>query len=160
LHIKNLEIVAYNENDLVDFKKMFASYFRGDFKIDISDESLEKLCNKISESILSGVLLLDLLKVNGRCVGFINSQVDSPKSDWNEREGWGFIRETYVEKHYRGKGLGLKLVENAESNFLKMNIKYVYLTSDDSEKFWLSCGYKLTGDISKINKDPIFVKHL
>lgn len=160
MHINNIEIIAYTENDLMDFKRMFANYFRDDFNIDISDEGLDKLCNKISEDVLSCVLFLELMKVNGLCVGFINSQIDSAKSDWNEREGWGFIRETYIQKKYRGKGLGKRLVDRAESNFLKMNVKKVYLTSDDSKEFWLSCGYKFTGDISKINKDPIFEKYI
>jgi len=44
--------------------------------------------------------------LDDKIIGFVNYQIDTLDSDWCEREGWGFIREIYVDKTLRGKGLG------------------------------------------------------
>jgi len=158
--INNVEIRSFKIEDLQEFTNMFITYFRDDFEIEISDTGAKKLCKKISEDVLSGILKLDLLIVDDKSIGFINSQVDTPKSDWCEREGWGFIREMYIHKQYRGNGLGIKFVDYLEEAFHNKGVDKIYLTSDDSGKFWTACGYEDSGDISRINKHPIFEKRV
>lgn len=155
---RKIEIRSYKLEDLEVFTSMFTTYFVNDFKIEISHEGAKKMCEKISREVLTGILGLDLLIIEGHPIGFINSQVDSDKSDWCEREGWGFIREVYVRKDHRGQDLGMRLVHHVEENFYKQGINNVYLTSDDSKEFWIACGYEDSGKVSTINKDPLFEK--
>ncbi|WBW96399.1 GNAT family N-acetyltransferase [Oceanirhabdus sp. W0125-5] len=154
----NIEIRPFCNNDLYAFTEMFISYFRDDFNFKITDEKAEKLCSRIGQESKSGITLLDMLLLDGKMVGFISYQIDTPNSDWCEREGWGFIREIYVDKNLRGKGLGQKLVVHAEKNLYANGVEHVYLTSDESGQFWNKCGYKDAGKISEINNDPIYEK--
>lgn len=155
-----IEIRSFVPEDIEDFRGMFTTYFRDDFGIKISDEDVVRLCGQISRDIQSGILYLDLLTVDGSCVGFINSQVDSPKSDWCEREGWGFIREMYVHKTYRRQNLGLKMVSHCEEALYKRGIEKIYLTSDNSGHFWTACGYTASKKKSQSNDHPIYEKFI
>lgn len=154
--VESVEIRIFCDNDIIDFIKMFCDYFRNDFKHDISDKKAEELCSKIADRMKSGITDLDMLSVNGILVGFISYQIDSPKSDWCEREGWGFIREVYISYNMRGKGLGRTLVEHTERVLYDKGVKHIYLTSDEAGEFWRSCGYKETEIVSVINHDPIY----
>jgi ribosomal protein S18 acetylase RimI-like enzyme len=155
---KSIEIRSFCNNDLCDFTEMFCAYLGNDFNMAISDDKAVKICSKIAETSVSGVTPLDMLLLDGKISGFVCYQVDTPHSDWCEREGWGFIREIYVNQAFRGKGLGLKLVAHAEKILYAKGVEHIYLTSDESEKFWDLCGYKKTGKVSDINHDPIYEK--
>ncbi len=52
-------------------------------------------------------------------------QIDSPKSDWCQKEGFGFIREIYINEELRNQGLGKILVDYAE-RFLKSKMLSKY----------------------------------
>lgn len=155
---ENVEIRSFCINDLCDFTEMFCTYFRNDFKIEISDNKVEESCSEIAKNSVSGVIPLDMLLIDGKIVGFISYQIDTPYSDWCEREGWGFIREIYVNQTLRGKGLGQRLVTHAEKILYNNGVDHIYLTSDEAGKFWGSCEYKKTGKVSDINHDPIYEK--
>ncbi len=156
--VGNIEIRSFCNNDFYAFTEMFSTYFRSDFNFEIIDNKVEKLCSKIAESLTSGITLLDMLLLDGKMVGFVSYQIDTPHSDWCEREGWGFIREIYVDQTLRGKGLGQRLVTHVEKNLYAKGIEHIYLTSDEGGEFWNSCGYKETGEVSDINHDPIYQK--
>lgn len=156
--LENIEIRPYNNNDLCDFIEMFCTYFRSDFKFEISDHEAKELCTEIAEKSISGAIQLDMLLVDKEMLGFICYQIDSPNSDWCEREGWGLIREIYINQTMRGRGLGLKLVTHAEKILYEKGVEHIYLTSDEAGSFWSSCGYKKTGKVSSINHDPIYEK--
>lgn len=156
--IENVKIRPFSNDDLNNFKTMVSLYFRNDFKIEISDKGLDKMCNEISNNSILGISPLDMLIVNEKVSGFICYQIDSPNSDWCEREGWGFIRELFVYNNIRGTNLGQALVNHAEDVLYSKGVKNIYLTSDEGEKFWLSCGYIKTDKVSSINKDSIYEK--
>jgi len=155
---ENVEIRSFCNDDLCAFTEMFGTYFRNDFNFEITNNKVEKLCSQIGESSTSGITLLDMLLLDGKMVGFVSYQIDTPHSDWCEREDWGFIREIYVNQTLRGKGFGQRLVAHAEKILYANGVEHIYLTSDEGEKFWNSCGYKETGKVSDINHDPIFEK--
>jgi ribosomal protein S18 acetylase RimI-like enzyme len=156
--LDNIEIRSYCADDLYNFKDMFSTYFRQDFQIHISDKQLDEICSEITENSISGITPLAMLLHEGKAVGFIIYQIDSPRSDWCERDGWGFIREIYVTPSMRGKGLGEILVTHAEKILYTNGVEQIYLTSDEAEKFWVSCGYNKTGSVSEINNDSIYEK--
>lgn len=155
---EKIEIRSFSSGDLNSFTEMFCTYFRNDFKFAISDDKAEIICSKIAESSISGVVPLDLLLLDEKIVGFVCYQIDTPHSDWCEREGWGFIREIYVNQTLRGKGFGTKLITHAEKVLYDNDVEHIYLTSDGSENFWNSCGYKKTGKVSEHNHNPIYEK--
>ena len=153
-----VKIRPYCNDDLEGFKEMFRDYFINDFKIEISDIKIDKICPKIAEQSILAITPLDMLLVDNKLVGFICYQIDSSNSDWCEREGWGFIREIYVNTMLRGSKLGSKLVAHAEKMLYSNGIKHIYLTSDEADEFWISCGYMKTAKVSDINHDPIYEK--
>jgi len=158
MEILKIEIRPFIYNDLNDFIEMFCAYFRSDFKYEISDHEAEELCSEIAKQSLFGIIKLDLLIIDEKISGFICYQIDTHKSDWCEREGWGLIREIYIKHTLRGKGLGLKLVSHAEKNLYNKGVERIYLTSNEASGFWSSCGYKKTGKVSSINHEPIYEK--
>ena len=79
--------------------------------------------------------------------GFSVYQIDSAKSDWCKRPGWGFIREFYVVPQYRKQGTGRLLADHTEAALRTMGAKQLYLTSTGGIPFWQSCGWDLTGEL-------------
>ena len=156
--IENVKIRPFCNHDMCDFKEMLCTYFRNDFNMEITDNKAEALCLEIADSSISEITPLDMILVDEELVGFICYQIDNPNSDWCEREGWGFIRELYINRSMRGKGLGAKIVAHAERVLYAKGVEHIYLTSDEADAFWNLCGYKKTGIVSEINHDPIYEK--
>lgn len=155
---EKLIIRPYIESDLKIFVDMFYRYFNEDFKIEMDKNKAEKICKMIGQNSLDGITPLDMFFVDDKVAGFICYQVDSENSDWCERPGWGFIREIYIRKNMRGQGYAKKIISHTEDKIRSMGAKNIYLTSDESEAFWIARGYKKTGAISSINHDPIYEK--
>ena len=156
--LESVEIRPYCSNDMSDFKEMFCIYFRNDLRIEITDHEVESVCLEIAEHAISGSISFDILVVDERLVGFIIYQVDHPNSDWCEREGWGFIREIYIQHSMRAKGFGTKFVAHAETILYAKGAEHIYLTSDEAGEFWSLRGYINSGIDSAINHIPIYEK--
>lgn len=152
------EIRKYTKLDYNAYKDMFREYFLKDFKIDITQEETENICTEITQQVEAHILFLDLLILNSAAKGFIIYQIDSPKSDWCEKEGWGFIREVYIASDFRGKGYGKSLITHVESRLRQLLVPSIYLTSDESGNFWIKMGYQDSGETSSKNKARIFMK--
>ena len=152
------EIRKYTESDYNAFRDMFNEYFLKDLKIYITAKELENICVDITRSVHTGILFLDLPIQNDIPKGFIIYQIDSSKSDWCEKEGYGFIREVFVVPDARKYGIGRRLVMHAEEKLYELMALRIYLTSDESGDFWHAMGYCESGEISTINNDPIFIK--
>lgn len=99
-------IKAIKEPDYESFVNMFNSYFLDGFKIELEHSKIEEICLDIMERTKKQVIFLDLMKINNKSIGFIIYQIDSPESDWCQKEGFGFIREVYIDKELRKQGLG------------------------------------------------------
>ena len=67
---------------------------------------LGKLADLIDRQCADRIIQLDLAMDEACCVGFSVYQIDTEKSDWCKRPGWGFIREFYVVPAYRKGGTG------------------------------------------------------
>ena len=156
--MKNAEICSFKDSYMESFIKMFSRYFREDFKIDITDKKICESCARIANFSLSGINKLDFLVVDEKPFGFIYYQIDTPQSNWCEREGWGFIREVYIDPVIRKSGLGARLVLHAEEKLYSKGALNIYLTSDSNDLFWDSLGYRKTEKLSTINNDPIYEK--
>ncbi|MCQ4921583.1 GNAT family N-acetyltransferase [Tissierella carlieri] len=154
------KIKPFKECDYESFVNMFNSYFLHDFQIKLQYSKIEQICLDIIERVKKQVVFLDLMKINNKSIGFIVYQIDSSQSDWCQKEGFGFIREVYVNKELRNKGLGRLLVAHVEQTLKDKNIEQIYLTSDNNATFWNQCGYTITHEVGYRNEDPIYIKKL
>lgn len=151
--IKKLTIDNYN-----DFRVMFLDYFINDCGVKYDVEKLKE--NLINKTILpqyeKELIFIDIVKKNEKCLGFIIYQIDQEESDWKERIGSGFIREFYIEKKFRNKGLGSQLLHHAEQNLKELGAKEIYLTSqekDETKIFYIKNGYSTNHNRAKNNKE-------
>jgi GNAT superfamily N-acetyltransferase len=152
------EIREYSDFDYITFKKMLELCFLQDYNITLTEQQSEELCKDLTQQVNAQIQSLGLLFLNGVAKGFINYQVDSPKSDWCEKETWGFIREVYIARDIREKGYGKKLVVYAENKLRGLSVPNIYLTTDEAKEFWIKLGYCVTGDICEKNKGCILIK--
>lgn len=139
---------------------MFLHYFTVDCPIGCGENSVkEKIFdNCVIPQFEKQIIEISLILDNDIPFGFGIYQIDSPQSDWCKKEGWGFIREFYIDKAYRKKGHGLSLVNSIQQALWSKGAENIYLTSDDAIEFWKAIGYTDTGDIES-NGNTILVKN-
>lgn len=154
----SITIRKYADADYAAYKALFTEYFRQDFRFDITDEDLDKICTGVAKHVCKGIQFLDLLICDGVPQGFIEYQVDSPNSDWCEKEGYGCIREVFIKPELRKHGLGRLLAKHAEENLFALTVPHIYLTSDEAGGFWETMGYRASGEVCEKNKCPVYVK--
>ena len=153
-------ITKYNSTKYQDFKKIFFEYLLI-FYDSLDNQQLDKLCKDIESLNDKEVVLIDLLLCEEELCGFIIYQIDSKESDWCYREGFGLIRELYIKKAYRAKGLSARLVNHAEKSLIEMSATKSYVTTgSETSRFWDKMGYKGNGEICSINDSYILIKGL
>jgi len=153
-----IEIKPITDYEFEAFAQMLAICFIGDYDIPLTDSQLSDLCTDMTQSAKDRITSIDILFANNEPIGFIQYQIDNPNSDWCEFEGYGCIREVYVNKTHRKQGYGRILVTHAEDELKKQSAEHIYLTSDDATGFWLSVGYTDTGEICDKNNNNILIK--
>ena len=153
----NTVIRPYADSDFDAFMQMIVVYFIEDVNEPLYNNPPIGMCKAITQSVKDAIIYLDILHVDDTPIGFIMYQVDSPKSNWCEKEGYGFIREMYIRKDHRKQGYGKILVAHTENELKKLSVPYIYLTSSN-DAFWLSVGYVSTGEICEKNNEHILIK--
>lgn len=106
-----------------------------------------KILNLFQEGHNRNILRIAIAVENNAPMGFSIYQIDSPKSDWCKRIGWGSIREFYIRPTFRGHGLGTQLAAWTDRELRKMGAQHIYLTADDAIPFWQHCGYSKTYEL-------------
>ena len=141
-------IKTYENTQRQEFLKMLITYFNDDMKFNWSSEFIEgKILGLLEEKRSKEILYIDVLEENKQLIGFAIYQIDTPQSDWCKKEGWGFVRELYIQKDYRKQGYGYKLVRNMERCLINKNVKDIYLNADDAIIFWNKCNYINTNEV-------------
>jgi len=154
----NAVIRPYSDStDFDAFAQMVGVYFIEDLKEPLNNNPPIGMCKAMTQSVKDAITYLDILHIDDSPMGFIMYQVDSPKSNWCEKEGYGFIREMYIHKDYRKQGYGKTLVAHAESELKRLSVPHIYLTSSN-DAFWLSVGYASTGETCEKNNNHILIK--
>lgn len=136
------------------FQTAFQAYFE-EFKIEVDD--WDALFANMNEQ--KGNLAYLLKNEEKEIIGFIQFRIES-LSNWFFTETAGFIREFWISKHYRNKGLGSTLIAACETFFSENKITKVLLTSHTAEIFYLRQHYKIDSSYIALNKDPVFSKNL
>lgn len=76
-------------------------------------------------------------------------------------EGWAHMSEVYADKQLRRRGLGKVMVNKAEKELSKHDIKGIYLTDiANNGFFWKSLNYIDTGKIEPNEGGRIYEKHM
>lgn len=158
---EKINIINYSDADYESFAKMFFDYFSNDIKTGDSFEIIKRevVDKQVLPFFKNQAIFINIAKIDDNPVGFIIYQIDSNKSDWCERPGEGFIRELYVDKNFRNKGLGGKLLVSAENNFRNLKVQKVYLTTDIKDyvkEFYLNKGYISENKLSKNNSEYMY----
>jgi len=153
----NMKIKKFTDSDFDAFTQMVEVYFIEDLKEILYHHPPVGMCKAMAQSVKDGITCLDLLHLDDTPIGFIMYQIDSPKSNWCEKEGYGFIREMYIRKDYRKQGYGKILVTHGENELKKLSVPHIYLTSSN-DAFWLSVGYANTGEVCEKNNNNILIK--
>lgn len=135
-----------------DFCEMFKEYFT-ELGINVTD--WEKLWDEMSDGKNKAYLCF----VDGEAAGFLMfTEIDF--ESWFFKTKYGFIREFWVAKSYRGRGMGTELLRRAEDYFKGEGLSAAILTTETAEGFYLKNGYRQRGDIIAKNGDRVFVKEL
>lgn len=151
-------IQEYSDLDYDAFKEMLFTCINIDYKMQRTMEQVERWQRELIQQAAERIVFLDILKIENTARGFIIYQIDSPKSDWCEKEGYGFIRELYVAEDFRKSGCGRVLVTHAEKQLNQKSVPGIYLTTDEAMDFWTKMGYSDSGEICLKNDCRIFVK--
>ena len=99
--------------------------------------------------MISIFIVFDNKKPIGYCLGRIrkNIPIFSLKK-------YGYVDDLYVEKEYRGKGLGQKLLNEAKRFFKSKKLKFMELKSNHNNyksiKFYKKYGFKEYAKIMRI----------
>ncbi len=156
-----VEIVEYSEDKRREFKLIFDTYFNKEIHFLISAAELDEMVLQIEKDIAQHDMWLYLLYYDGVLSGFSLFQIDSHKTKWRLRPGWGFIREFYVSPKIRRGGLGTRLYLKTEEVYKNKKVKNVYLTARNrAKKFWRSAGFEFKGEICEKNDYDIFEKKI
>ena len=149
------------EADVPALTLALMDYFSGDLGMKATLAGISEVCEEMLRQNAAGILHMDVAVEGEALAGFIAYQCDTPQSDWCEREGWGFIREIYVARPARGRGVGEMMLRQAERRLRSDHgVKQIYLTGAAGYDFWRRMGYRAARAVSSINREPIYEKEL
>lgn len=101
--------------------------------------NIKKLINSKNSLVLIG-------EINGKPVGCAFGEIQRIKGDWSKYKYKGYIGMMFVEKIYRGKGVGRMIINKLLGWFKKNKIKdvrlQVYKNNVGSVAFYKKCGFK------------------
>lgn len=143
-----MTITSYTPALRPHFEEMLVEYFVHDLKSDIPEEIIRgKLMELIADQTCNSIIHAAIALTDEIPIGFSIYQIDTPDSDWCKRPGWGFIREFWIAKAWRGKGCGRKLAEHTEQHLRSLGASRLYLTSDGAVDFWEHCLWHNTHEL-------------
>ncbi len=144
-----MQIERYNDKYKEQFKDAFVDYFVTDFGAPFDTEVIRgQICQSFLDLDQSDIAPILVATHEDQLVGFLSFQIDSEKSNWNERPGWGFLRELYVRRDLRRCGVGTALGQVALDVLAKSGATQCYLTTDSAFEFWESVGFTRTGEMA------------
>lgn len=158
-----MRIIPYRDIYRKQWEALFEKYWFDILDNDTSSpEQRERESRFLDDFILrqlrDGIIRLDIAVQTGVLKGFILYQVDSPKSDWCKRPGWGCIREFCVAPEAHRQGIGRALLSHAEKRLKEQGASQVYLQSFPSaDGFYEKCGYVDSGELG-VHQEKIYIR--
>lgn len=152
----NIRLITKDEYGI--FRKLFCDYFT---ELDCEDEPEYTFDNFVLPDLTDGRFYVAVAEDGGEICGFVIYQIDAYLQPWHFKEGFGDIRELYVSPLRRRKGAGKALVAFAEGALKEDGADGVYtLPVEESEAFFIKCGYSDTGEYCSSLDNKVFGKDL
>ena len=137
-----LKISPLSDLTKKEFEVLFSSYYQ---ELGCEDDTAHLINEYILPDLLAGLINIEILQDGDTYAGFVIYQTDDINNEWNFKEGWGDIREMYIIPSHRRQGLGKFLLYTAEMKLKESGVNKSYcLPSEESEKFFIACGYERT----------------
>jgi len=150
------EITAGDKKLLADLEELFIKYYG---ELDCEDDPQHLFSEYLCPDLKAGLFNVAAATSGGRTIGFVIYQIDDVINDWNFKDGWGDLRELYVLPEYRGKGAGKALVDYAVRALKGQGAENIYLLpTEESEKFFLYCGFADSGEYCKEADCKVFAE--
>ena len=147
------EIDACNKQHIVDFLQIGRTYLEE--LDDTPSEVNERFLNSLVRRLQSEPDRWLVMAFDDQPCGFCYSMVDK-----QDRPGWGFIAEFYVDAMHRRRGVGSQLYDRAEILLARVGVRHLWLTSNDvARPFWLAKGLQSTGEVES-NGHEVMIKML
>lgn len=93
--------------------------------------------------------LFFVAKLRGEIIGYINGKID----DWNSSM---FVQELFVNKPYRGKGIGAKLLDRFKDIGINKDLRIIFLDvppiNKKARSFYRKYGFAVAGEIKGLYK--------
>lgn len=151
-----MSISALEKKNYAAFRKLFTAYYE---ELDCEDDPLHLLDEYIIPDYEEGLLHIAVSSDGQELTAFVIYQTDDPVNDWCFKDGCGDIREIYVLKEERGKGIGSLLVKFAESDLKAEGASGIYaLPTEDAEAFFIALGYFDCGEYCEELDNKVFIK--
>lgn len=144
------------------FEKLFCDYYA---ELDCEDDPLHLFKEYVLPDLKAGlfrtgVAIKESNNRGGEIVGFVIFQIDDVLNDWNFKEGCGDVRELYVIPSLRKKGIGRALLSFAEAALKADGASEIYtLPTEESERFFIKCGYADAGEYCAEADNKVFGKN-
>ena len=140
------------------FKVYFIELFGNNTEVNMTDKEILEAFEYFKNGMVNELYWIYFCSLDNEIIGFVIAQIDTPEKDWCQKQGWGFIREFFINLPYRKKGYAKLMCKFIEDIFIQNKANKAYITSDD--ELWEKLGYKYLGEIDKITKQKIFIKDI
>ena len=156
--IMKVKIKAISDYYDPKFTASFREYFK---ELGISLKEDSDVFDEITKSALDeGTKTLVCLKSNS-IIGFVMYQEDIMKSKtafFSER--FVFLREVYIQKEYRNKGIGTELLTKVFLYCKEIGVSKILLTTKSAFEFYSNQGFYIDSSITAINNMQVMVKDI
>ena len=151
-----IKVTPLNDTCKDEFSRLFGLYYR---ELDCGEDVEHLIDEYILPDLLAGLIKIDMLSEGGKYIGFAVYQIDDIDNEWNVKEGWGDIREIFVEAPYRRRGYGKFLLFTAEMKLKESGADKAYcLPYENAVEFFTACGYVKTENYNEDLDCCIFEK--
>lgn len=118
-----------------------------DYLSNLPEENRERFLQSILDLQGESERWLLLLEVEGDHIGFVHMKIDR-----DDRLGWGFIMEFYIEPQRRRTGWGCRMFGLCREILVEYGARDIWLTTNpEAEPFWTKLGFEDTGMIDRRN---------
>ncbi|MDE6373891.1 MAG: GNAT family N-acetyltransferase [Clostridia bacterium] len=153
-----MKVRPIEENDCEAFKRLFADYYA---ELDCEDDPLHLFDEYVLPDLQARLFEVAVAECGNSVCGFAVYQIDDLINDWNFKEGCGDLRELFVSPAVRGRGLGRMLLGFCEQRLTELGATEIYtLPVEESENFFIKCGYSDTGEYCAEADNKVFGKSL
>lgn len=155
--VKSMLIREIEEKDYEKFEDLFCDYYE---EVDCNDDGCLVFDQCVLPELKKGLFSVAVAQDDGEITGFIIYQTDRADNEWCFREGDGDLRELFVSPLHRKHGVGRALVGYAEKELIKSGVKTIFvLPIEESEAFFIHCGYLDQGDYCAELDNKVFEKN-